>query len=207
MLIRYRVATTLDFQNVRYVVAFNTNGNGQTPLVPSINTFINYSFMLVFGGTAITGAAYELLQIIPNGSGFTAQGINIVPTLVTNFNPNSSGQNNEFTFSFNRLLLSPLQTTTPTPTPTSNPSAVPTLASGESSLWAINMFSASAGSDASYAPIDAIATNGVNDTTFTSFVVNTLKPFDVVVNKPNPPPVSVSPQTAQIVAAEVINAP
>jgi len=70
-------------------------------------------------------------------------------------------------------------------------------------LWAINLFSAdSTGNNA----IDGIAFNGISDTTFNSFVVNTLQPFDVVVNKA-PGYTLVTNQNAQIIAAEVINQP
>jgi hypothetical protein len=100
-------------------------------------------------------------------------------------------------------LLSPLASATPTPAPSPTPVGVPTLASGVSSLWAINIFSTDTGNN----PIDAISNNGVTDTTFNSFVVDTLAPFDVVVNKPVPPPVQVSNPNAQIIAAEVINTP
>jgi hypothetical protein len=87
--------------------------------------------------------------------------------------------------------------------PTLAPTAAPTLASGISTLWAINLFSAdSTGNNA----IDAIAFNGINDTTFNQFVVNTLAPFDVVVNK-TPGYTQVNNQSAQITAAEVINQP
>ncbi len=70
MLIRYRVAGTLDFTNLRYLVVFNTNGNGHTPYANSLNTaFLNFSFILVFGGTQVGGASFALLQVIPIGSG------------------------------------------------------------------------------------------------------------------------------------------
>jgi hypothetical protein len=206
MLIRYRVLGVLDFQNLRYVVDFNTNGNGQTPSAPNIATYTNYSFILIFGGTQASGAAYAVAQVVNSGSGgFTSVVLPQAPQYVTNFNPNSSGNNNEFTFTFNRFLLSPLQSATPTPAPSPTPVGIPTLLSGVSSLWAINMFSEDASNNPS--PIDAISSNGVSDTTFNSFVVNTLVPFDVVSNKPVPPPVQVANPNAQIIAAEVINTP
>ena len=209
MLIRYRVLGPLDFTNLRYLVVFNTNGNGLTPYANSLNTlFLNFSFILVFGGTQVGGAAFGLLQVIPIASGgFQTVALQVNPQLAT-LNANSSGQGNEFTFTFNRLLLTPLQssspapTATPTATPTAAPTAFPTLLSGVSSLWAINFFSA----DANNNPIDAIAFNGISDTTFSSFVVNTLTTFDVPVNK-TPGYTQVTNASAQIVAAEVINEP
>jgi hypothetical protein len=205
MLIRYRVLGTLDFVNLRYLVVFNTNGNGLTPYANSLNTaFLNFSFILVFGGTQTGGASFGLLQVIPIASGgFQTVALQVNPQLGV-LNANSSGSSNEFTFTFNRTLLTPLQSTSPSPTatPTAGPTAFPTLASGISSLWAINLFSA----DANDNPIDAIAFTGISDTTFNSFVVNTFAPFDVVSNKPGGY-TQVNNVNAQIIAAEVINQP
>jgi hypothetical protein len=207
MLIRYRVLGTLDFVNLRYLVVFNTSGNGLTPYGNSLNTaFLNYSFILIFGGTQVGGASFGLLQVIPIASGgFQTVALQVNPSLGL-LNPNSSGSNNEFTFTFNRLLLTPLSSTSPSPSPSSSPTAgptsIPTLASGVSSLWAINLFSTDANNNA----IDAIAFNGISDTTFNQFVVNTLAPFDVVYNKPAGYS-QVQQVNAQIIAAEVINEP
>jgi hypothetical protein len=204
MLIRYRVLGTLDFTNLRYLVVFNTSGNGQTPYAPNIATYTNYSFVLILGGTQVSGAAYVVSEVVNASSGgFTSVILPQAPQFVTSFNPNSSGNGNEFTFTFNRLLLSPLPSTGPSPSATATPVGIPTLTSGVSSLWAINLFSA----DANNNQIDAISTGGINDVTFSSFVIDTLAPFDVVVNKPIPPPYSVSNPNAQIIAAEIINTP
>ena len=204
MFIRYRVAGILDFNSLRYLIVFNTSGNGITPLASTLNTsFLNYSFILIFGGTQTGGAQYGLLQVIPIASGgFQTVALQINPQFVTNFNANSSGSGNEFTFTFNRLLLTPLQTASPTPVPSPSPNAAPTLASGVSSLWAINAFSA----DSNNAPIDAIAFAGIADTTFSGFVVNTLLPFDNPINKAAGAS-QVTNINAQIVAVEIINEP
>ncbi|HEV8022633.1 MAG TPA: hypothetical protein VGP41_15270 [Candidatus Lustribacter sp.] len=205
MFIRYTVAGPLDFTNLRYLAVFNTNGNGQTPYANSLNTaFLNFSFILVFGGTQLSGASFGLLQVIPIASGgFQTVALQVNPQLGTLI-PNSNGTGNQFTFTFNRTLLTPLQTTSPSPTstPTAGPTSFPTLANGISSLWAINLFS----TDAQNNPIDAISFNGIQDTTFNSFVVNTAASFDVVSTKA-PGYVTVTNQSAQIVAAEIINEP
>jgi hypothetical protein len=209
MFIRYRVEGTLDFVNVHYLVVFNTSGNGITPYAaPGLQQFANYSFILVFGGTAAAGAAYALLQVVNSGtsSGFQTVSLGITPAFITNFNANSSGTGNEFTFTFNRNLLTAIATSSPTPTPSASPTpaAYPTLLSGQSSLWAINCFTA----DPSNNPIDAISpVNGINDTTFSSFVINTLQPFDVPVNKSTPPVYQVANPNAQLIAVEIINTP
>lgn len=205
MLVRYRVAGTLDFTNLRYLVVFNTNGNGQTPYANSLNTaFLNFSFILIFGGTQAGGASFGLLQVIPIASGgYQTVALQVNPQLGT-LNANTTGNGNEFTFTFNRSLLTPLPATSPSPTstPTAGPTAYPTLASGISSLWAINYFSA----DGSNNPIDAIAFSGIGDTTYSQWVVNTLAPFDVPVVKA-PGYTQVTNPNAQIVSGEVINQP
>jgi hypothetical protein len=205
MFIRYQVLGTLDFTNLHYLVVFNTTGNGQTPYAPSIATYTNYSFILVFGGTQTAGAAYAVFQVVNSGTsaGFTTVQLPQAPQYVTSFNPNSSGTGNQFTFTFNRLLLTPLVSASPSPGPTATPNPYPTLASGVSSLWAINIFSA----DVNNNPIDAISNSGVNDVTFNSFVINTLLAYDVPVYKPSPPPVQVTNPNAQVMAVEIINSP
>jgi hypothetical protein len=207
MFIRYRVAGSLDFVGVRYLIVFNTSGNGQTPYAPNLlnTSYLNYSFILVFGGTTL-GAQVALLQIVATGTsnGFTTVPLQINPQFVTSFNANSSGTGNEFTYTFNRLLLTPLTSASPTPSPAppATPNPIPTLASGVSSLWALNAFSA----DVNDQPIDAIAFNGITDQTFSGFVVNTLAPFDNPVNKPAGA-VQVTNPNAQIAAVEILNQP
>jgi hypothetical protein len=228
MSIRFGTLGPLNFSSFYYVVIFNTSGNGVTPLASSLTSYANYSFALVFGGNGVTGAQYQLLQVISTGSsaGFTTRAIPINPLYVTSFNANSNSQGTQFTFVFNRLLLltvpNPTSSATPSPSPSASPtatpssvatsastpspspapSATPTISPGTSTLWAMNFFS----TDTSFNPIDAISNNGVNDTSF-SYVVNTLDVFDTPVNKPNPPPVTVSNQSAQVMVIEVINNP
>jgi hypothetical protein len=216
MYIRFRTQGPLNFTSLYYVVIFNTSGNGQEPYTASFASYTNYSFALVFGGTGVSGASYQLLQVISTGSsaGFTTRAVPINPIYVANFNPNSDGQGNEFTFTFNRQLLltvpnptssaspSPSPNPSATPSPTPAPNATPTISPGTSTLWAMNFFS----TDTNFNPIDAIANNGINDVSFT-YVVDTTTNFDKPVNKPIPPPVPVSNTSAQIIAIEVINAP
>jgi hypothetical protein len=204
MFIRYRVAGVLDFVNLHYLVVFNTSGNGQTPYAaPGLQQYANYSFILVFTAAPGAGAGYTLLQLENSGTsgGFIPVQINYNPAYVTNFNANSSGSGNEFTFTFNRLLLTPIQAANPTPSPSPTPVGTPTLVSGVSSLWAINCFSA----DTNNNPIDGIANTGINDTTFSGFVINTLAAFDNPVNKV--PVTQVTNLNAELAAVEVINVP
>ena len=132
MFIRYRVLGTLDFNSLRYLVVFNTTGNGITPLpAASTQSYVNYSFILAFGGTQVSGAAYAVFQIVNSGSGgYTAVLLPLNPAYVTNFNQNSSGSSNEFTFTFNRLLLTPLAGASPSPSPTATVAKPASIAPG-----------------------------------------------------------------------------
>lgn len=208
MFIRYTTLGALDFQNLHYLVVFNTTGNGITPYsAPGLQQYANYSFVIVFGGST-AGAAYAVYYVINTGTAtdqFQLQQLVYNPAYVTNFNNNSNpSQGNQFTFTFNRLLLTAPTPTNPTPNPSPTPAGIPTLANGVSSLWAINCFTA----DTNNGVIDVISpVNGVNDTTFNSFVINTLSPFDLTSTKPNPPPVQVTNQRAQLMAVEIANVP
>jgi hypothetical protein len=203
MFIRFRVLGTLDFVGQRYIVVFNTSGNGQTPLATSINSFANYSFELIFGGTNVGGASYQLLQVVPTGNsaGYQQIQVPIQTQFVTNFNPNSNGTGNEFTFTFNRSLLTPIATPSPTAAPTAGATASP--APGVvSTLWNLNFFS----TDSQGNPIDAISNNGVQDVTFNAPVTTTAQ-SDQVFNKPSPPPIQVPNANTQVMAIEIINTP
>lgn len=210
MLIRFRTLGVLDFANLDYVVIFNTSGNGQEPYASSFASYTNYSFALVFGGTSLTGASYRLLQVFPSGTsaGFQTRAIPIQTQYVTNFNANSSGTGNEFTFTFNRQLLNvanPLASPSPSPAATTGaaPSPGPTsLAQGQSTLWNMNFFS----TDLNFNPIDAVSNNGIQDVSFL-LVVDTTMSYDQVFTKPIPPPVQVANQSAQVMVVEVINTP
>jgi hypothetical protein len=233
MYIRFRVAGPLNFTNLYYVVIFNTSGNGQEPYAAAFQSYVNYSFALVFGGTALSGASYQLLQVISTGSsaGYTTRAVPINPLYITSFNANSDGMGNEFTFTFNRLLLltvpnpnatatpsptsTPTQGPSPSPTPTATPTPSPTPSGATPNPNATPTTSPGTGTlwamnffstDTSFNPIDAIANNGINDVSFT-YPVDTTQNFDVPINKPVPEPVYVSNQSAQIIAIEVINSP
>jgi len=202
MFIRFRTLQTLDFVNLRYIVVFNTSGNGQPVLATSINSFANYSFELIFGGTSVGGASYQVLQILPTGtaSGYTQLQVPILTQYVTNFNPNSNGAGTEFTFTFNRFLLTPISTPAPGATPVAGATASPV--NGVATLWDLNFFS----TDSQGNPIDAISNQSITDVSFNE-KVDTTTIVDDVFNKPSPAPMQVQPLSAQVMAIEVINTP
>lgn len=184
MSIRFRTQGPLDFANERYVVAFNTSGNGQIPLAASLAGFTNWSFELIFGGP--TGASYALQQIYPNAGAYNAVAITIPPQGVIDFNPDSDGANHEFTFVFDRSILRPF---------------VPT--GTVATVWALNFFA----TDPNGNPLDSGGINGPNDAGPTCCRLTTTASYDQIVNKPNPPPYQPQNASAAIAAIEVTNVP
>ena len=238
MYLRFRVQSTLNFSNYYYVVVFNTTGNGQTPYAASFATFTNYSFALVFGGTSISGASYQLLQVVNSGTsaGFVPRNIPIQTQYVTQFNPNSDGTGNEFTFTFNRFMIltvtnpvgaTPIPTSTPsavpsaTATPSPNPSAsasaspsptpTPTPPSGQPTIspGTSTLWALNFfTTDPNFNPIDAIANIGVQDVSFNTYVIDTTASFDIPVSKPVPDSLDViSDPSSNVIQTEVINTP
>lgn len=199
--IRFRTQGALNFSQFLYVVAFNTNGNGQYPLATSISSYLNWSFELIFGNSA-GGATYSLQQIYQNAGNYSVVPLTIPPQYVTLFNPDSDGTNNEFTFTFNRALITPF--ITPSPGPTLGPTAPPTIVPGVSTLWAMNFFT----TDLNGNPEDSIGINGSTDTAPQCCTVTTTLASDQTFNKPIPPPVQAAGgPSAQIIAIEVANEP
>ena len=50
-LVRFETAGQLDFQNVSYLIVFNTSGNNQQPYAQGFNTnFTNWSAYFIVGG-------------------------------------------------------------------------------------------------------------------------------------------------------------
>lgn len=223
MLIRFRTAAPQDYANVRYVIVFNTSGNGNEPLPQANQTgFQNYSFSFVVGGPQGLVGLPQLLQyyLAPGtSSGIQTIGISIPPNLIT-FVPNSggNGQGGEFQITFARALLyginpggtpipgapspaptaSSVATSVPSATATLNPLVAPTTAAQQT--WNINFIT----TDPNGIPIDSMGLGGATDTSF-SLRIDTTQPVSTTYTKPqslqlqNPP--------AQISGYQIINSP
>lgn len=227
MLIRFRTVAPQDYANVRYVIVFNTSGNGQEPFPQANQTgFQNYSFSFVVGGPNGLVGLPQLLQyyIAPGSSaGIQTIGISIPPNLVQ-FIPNSggNGQGGEFQLTFSRALLygvnpggtgvpgaaSPSANPSPTPavaatsvptaTATLNPLVAPTSAAQQA--WNINFVT----TDQSGLPIDSMGLGGATDTSF-SLNVNTTQVISTTYTKPQV--ARLNNQAAQISGYQLINSP
>jgi len=214
MLIRFRTLGTLDLTANRYVIVFNTTGNGQQPYANGFITGLtNYSFTFVVGATAGL-AQFPLLNeyFFPPGSQQASSfPVPISPQQVQ-FNPNSNGSGSEFTVTFQRtaLLCAPVANASPSPSPTGTgasptPSPSPTTSTcatmgGRSTTWNINFIT----TDAQSLPIDAFGASGKDDVSFQQ-QVDTTTSFDKQIQRATQ--LQINPQSAQIAGGEIINSP
>ena len=188
MTLRFQVKGPLDFTKFRYVMLFNTTGNGMEPYANPITGILNYSFAWVVGGSgSIAGA--KLLQYYPSpgaGNGLETRLIVTPPqsfTLVTT----SSVAPGEFTLTFNRALLN-------APNPTGQSS---------SPIWSINFLT----TDLDGNPVDANGVNGITDVAFLTYArINTAQYVDLHYYKAAGS-TTVSNPSAAISQNEVINNP
>lgn len=199
MQVKFRTAQAMDFTNVRYWIAFNTSGTGTSPYPKFCNQSQNYrdcSFEFIVGGNGVN-AAPLLAQIVrqngPNGTVVPVlQYLQYAPQDVI-FNPNSNGQNTEFTITFNRLLFNGITLGSPAPAPSPTSSA--------QTIWFMNFFT----TDTNNNPLDAAGTGGANDISFT-FSVDTTANQDNQFTVPAGA-VQAPSGAAQIASGEVLNNP
>jgi len=131
MLIRFDTASPMDFQNYRYLVVFNTSGNGGVPYSNGFNTgYANYSFIFAVSGNSgqVLAQLYQIVQQPGGASGQPSQVLLQTSPIQVQFNPNSNGLGTEFTINFDRTLMFGIGT--PSPGPTSSPL----------SIWYFNFF-------------------------------------------------------------------
>ncbi len=147
MVIRFRVRGTLDFNNVNYVIVFNTTGTGGEPYPQAeLTSFANFSYAFAVGadhgGAGVTLPTLFQYIVAPG----TSNNLNPQPVQLgastTQFIPMDSLANNEFQLTFTRLqldnplmfnatatpgaTLSPVASLTPSPAATTAaPSAPP----------------------------------------------------------------------------------
>lgn len=186
MLLRFRVAGPLDFTRVRYVILFNTTGNGLVPYV-SPTSMANYSFAWVIGGSGGT-AQPQLLQYFsgPAAGGLQTRPI-VVPPQFAQLSITNGGAPGEFTLAFNRALFN-------APSPTGQQL---------SPIWSVNFIT----TDLQGNPIDANGTTGISDVSFQTYArINTAQFADLRYFKPAGSN-AVSNPSAAIAQNEIINNP
>ena len=200
MLIRFRTVGQMNFASYKYIIVFNTSGNGQEPYANALQTgFLNYSYAWVIGGTSgsLPNPPTLVQYFLEPGTsaGLGTQTI-VVPNTAANLITNTDGNNTTFQLVFTRQLFSQ-----PNPTQSTPPSPVPTTAAQES--WNINFFT----TNLSGVPIDAGGVNGVNDVAF-NLPVNTTQQVDLVDPFQKTGASTTVPDPAsQIAGGEIINQP
>lgn len=201
MLIRYRTANQMDFQNVRYLIVFNTSGNGGQPYANGFNTgYTNYSFIFAVGGFngVVQANLYQIIQQPGGAAGQPSQvQLQFGPQQVQLLT-NSNGQNTEFTLNFDRNLMFGIPGATASPFPQG-----PQPTTSPQSVWNVNFIT----TDKSTVPLDALGSFGVNDTSYTlSLPVATQ--FDYIQQLTVPAGATqASTPAAQLAGGEIINVP
>jgi hypothetical protein len=198
MSVKFDVASTMNFTNDAYVIAFNTTG--ATP-VPGTNVlasgYAGYSYEIVVTGSG-AGAyanAYEFYRTPGTGSNSPPARLTINPTgqqlqLATN----SNGSGTEFTVTFARVIFSGI-------VPTGN--ATPPPVAG---VWAFNAFTGEPTQAANWIYVDSMGAGGPADPQWTSIPpLNVTQTFDSYYSGLYQ--TQLSDQAAQIVSVEIANNP
>jgi hypothetical protein len=217
MLVRFRTAGPMNFNSYRYVIVFNTTGNGQEPYANAFQTgFQNYSYAWIIGAQGgIVSNPPGLIQyyLLPGTTSGLGQQTVVVPPELAQLTTNTDGGNTTFQLLFARTLFnqpnptspSPAPTRTPGPSPSSGATAMPAplATTPAQAKWNVNFFT----TDTNGIPIDALGPNGKNDNSF-SLVIDTSQFTDCTdqcfktAGAPN-----VADPAAQIAGGEIINSP
>lgn len=188
MMLRFRVNGPLDFTRIRYVMLFNTTGNGMEPYANPMTGILNYSFAWVVGGSGGIAQPQLFQYFAAAGPGPGPQGRPIVvPPQLAQLSITSSGAPGEFTLTFSRALFN-------VPSPTGQKF---------SPIWSVNFIT----TDLAGNPIDANGTTGITDVSFQTYArINTTQFSDLHYFKPAGS-TAVDNSSAAIAQNEVINNP
>jgi hypothetical protein len=200
MVIRFRTAAPMDFNNVNYFIIFNTTGNGAQPYANGYGTtYANYSFAFVVGaangGSTALPTLFQYYLVPGTSSGVQVRAIPVSP--YTSLQVNTNGQNSEFTLTFDRAQFNIASPIAPTPGPTA-PAPGPT--ADALRYWNINLVT----TDRNGVPLDALGF-GATDTSY-QFYIDTATLNDQTQTRPagiTPP----SNQAAFIAGGDFLNTP
>lgn len=210
-LVRFETAGQLDFQNVSYLIVFNTTGNGQQPYAQGFNTnFQNWSVFFIVGGGANYANAPGLEQVYLNPANNAASSFNVTyPTTIVNFQTSIPSGNAQYGFqiTFNRCIfdLSP-PTSNPSVPVTANGICPPFANTGIGAVWNVSLFTL----DKSLTAVDSLSTNGPSATDYTfSYNITQTIPGGSNSGQYFKPAnnATVSNPAAQIVGVEIFNTP
>lgn len=210
MEIKFRTYGAMDFNNVNYVIVFNTSGVGGEPYANAFaTTFCNYSFVFAIGPSYGTAGASLFQIFVPPGSTKPAfNGITLAPG-TTSLVLNADGSNKEFDLTFARSQFNvpspvngpanPCIAATPAPV-ASAASPAPSATAPAQSTWYINLFTTSPGGT----PLDALGF-GVSDTSFSLPIDVTTNTDQVIFRQAGV--TAPSSQSAFISGGEILNVP
>jgi hypothetical protein len=186
MMLRFRVNGPLDFSKVRYVMIFNTTGNGMEPYANPITGFLNYSFAWVVGGSGGIAQPQLLQYFAAAGPGLQTRPV-VVPPQLAQLSIVNSAAPGEFTLTFDRRLFN-------VPSPTGQKL---------SPIWSVNFITTDLAGNA----IDANGTTGITDVSFLTYArINTAQFVDLHYFKPAGSTKVTNPSAA-IAQNEVLNTP
>ncbi len=206
-LLRFETSGPLDFQNLTYLIVFNTTGNGQQPYAQgySNSDFKNWSAYFIVGGGAGYANFPGLFQIFQDPASGGARPNNIiVPTGAVTFQTTIPTGNAQFGFqiTFNRCLLDLAPpSATPPPPVNSNRICPPFVTPSVSPVWNVSLFTL----DRTQSPVDSLGTTGPGDTSY-KFQFNVSQTVNTNFFKPASN-VTVQNPSAQIVGVEVFSTP
>jgi len=212
MEIKFRTFGAMDFNNVNYMIVFNTSGTGGEPYANAFaTTFCNYSFAFAIGPTYGTANAALYQIFVPPGSTRPAFNQLTLAPGTTSLVLNPGGLQTEFDLTFARSQLnipSPVNgpvnpctvaTAAPSPSSSATPNASAT-ASYTAPIWYMNFFT----TNTAGAPLDAMGF-GVTDTSFVESIDVTQSIDQTITRQPGAqqPPA----QSEYIAGFEIINSP
>jgi hypothetical protein len=204
-LIRFETAGQLNFQNVTYLIVFNTTGNNEQPYAQGYQNsdFKNWSAYFIVGGGQGFASFPGLYQIFQDPASGNANKFQIqIPQGAVNFQTSIPNANAQFGFqiTFNRCLLDlPPPSANPPPPITSNRTCPPYTYIATN--WNVSIFTL----DNTNSPIDSLGVTGPSDTSY-KFGFDTAQ----LVNTNNFKPggsAAVSNPAAQIIGVEVFSTP
>jgi hypothetical protein len=210
-LIRFETAGQLDFQNVSYLMVFNTSGNKGQPYAQGFNTnFTNWSVYFIVGGGSTFANEPGLEQVYTNPANSAVQSFNVTyPTTIVNFQPSIPSGNAEFGFqiTFNRCVFDLAPPTSNSSVPVSANGICPPFAiTGIGAIWNVSLFTL----DKTLTPIDSLSTNGPSATDYNvQFNITQVIPGNGSSGQYFKPAnnSTVSNPAAQITGIEIFNTP
>jgi hypothetical protein len=175
MALFFNTSGPLNFSSYRYMLVFNTTGNGITPSTDTQQTnWAGYSFGLIALGNGISSSA-EFGEFVASKNPHNPPAwLPLYPTPQQfSYNLDSNGSQTQFSLLVQKRIFAGIAS--PSPTPSSSPTPGP-------SLWTFNAFTVQGNpSDpGQWYFVDSLGTGGPNDPQFVSPRLCMTEPFDYI---------------------------